>query len=55
MKTFFHRSQFSILTNPKLKENFIEEKEKWIKVRNSNGHNFSHGGPIQAHDISSRS
>ena len=36
MRTFFHGSQFNILTNPKLKENFVEEKEKKIKVRNKN-------------------
>ena len=36
VRTIFHGSHFNILTNPKLKENFVEEKEKRIEVRNEN-------------------
>ena len=31
------------------------ENEQWMLSRNSNGHNFSLAGPIQAHNISTRS
>ena len=31
------------------------EIEQWKLSRNSNGHNFTLGGPIQAHNISRRS
>ena len=30
------------------------EIEQWKLLNNSNGHNFSLGGPIQAHNISRR-